>query len=113
LIEADAQSLALPATGADAVFSRFGVMGFSDPVAAFANFRRLVQPSGRLAFCCWRSLVENQLDYLPLIAAGFSEVTIEPYDAWVSSGDLGAMTSVLLKVGPLGKIGIRQPWDAA
>src|SRR3954467_4604017 len=130
LIEADAQFLALPAGSADAVFSRFGVMGFSDPVVAFANFRRILQPSGRLAFCCWRSLAENQLDCLPLTAAGFDapadetsfsfsdpaptgpplaaagfgEVSIEPHDAWVSSGDLDAMVSVLLKVGPLGKL---------
>ena len=55
LIEADAQSLDLPSASADAVFSRFGVMSFDDPVAAFANFRRILRPSGALAFCCWRS----------------------------------------------------------
>jgi SAM-dependent methyltransferase len=70
LIQADAQSLDVPAGSADAVFSRFGVMGFDDPVAAFANFRRILRPSGRLAFSCWRSLAENELDHLPLAAAG-------------------------------------------
>lgn len=103
---------------------------FQHPVAAFANFRRILRPSGALAFSCWRSLLENELDYLPLSAAGvqstvdespfsfadpehirrtleaagFSEIIIQPYDEKVSSGDLDAMACVLLKVGPLGKI---------
>ena len=130
LIQADAQGLDLPSESADAVFSRFGVMTFNDPVAAFANFRRILKPSGALAFCCWRSLDENELDHLPLSvagveatvdespfsfadpehirrtleAAGFSHVIIQAHDENVSSGDLDAMTRVLLKVGPLGKI---------
>ena len=130
LIEADAQFLDLPSESADAVFSRFGVMSFNDPVAAFANFRRILRPSGALAFSCWRSLAENELDHLPLAAAGiqstvdespfsfadpehirrtleaagFREIVIQSYDEKVSSGDLDAMTGVLLKVGPLGKM---------
>jgi len=129
LIQADAQSLDLPAESTDAVFSRFGVMTFNDPVAAFANFRRILKPSGALAFCCWRSVQENELDHLPLSAAGlqlidarpfsfadpeyirstleaagFSEIIIQSHDEKVSSGDLDAMTWVLLKVGALGKI---------
>ena len=130
LIEADAQYLDFASESADAVFSRFGVMAFSDPIAAFANFRRILRPSGVLAFCSWRSLQENELDHLPLaaagfhspaddspfslaspehirrtlFAAGFAEIVIRPYDEKVSSGDLDAMTEVLLKVGPLGKI---------
>lgn len=39
-----------------------------------------------------------------LEAAGFSEIVIRSNDEKVSSGDLDAMTWVLLKVGPLGKI---------
>jgi SAM-dependent methyltransferase len=130
LIEADAQALELPDASADAVFSRFGVMAFEDPVAAFANFRRILKPSGALAFCCWRSLAENELDRLPLAAAGleamaddtpfsladpdhlrhtleaagFGDVAIRAHDERVSSGDLDAMTEVLLEVGPLGRI---------
>ncbi|HEV7691240.1 MAG TPA: class I SAM-dependent methyltransferase [Hyphomonadaceae bacterium] len=130
LIEADAQSLNLPAASADAVFSRFGVMGFADPVEAFTNFRRILKPRGALAFSCWRSLEENELDRFPLAAAGleaeadatpfsfadpehlrrtleaagFGDITIRAHDESVSSGDLDAMTSVLLEVGALGKI---------
>lgn len=43
----------------DAAFSRFGVMFFSDPAAAFADIRASLKPSGRLAFVCWRPLREN------------------------------------------------------
>ncbi|MDB5489076.1 MAG: SAM-dependent methyltransferase, partial [Reyranella sp.] len=53
----------------DAAFSRFGVMFFADPVAAFVNIRRSLTPHGRLAFVCWRALEENPLDHLPLRAA--------------------------------------------
>jgi SAM-dependent methyltransferase len=53
----------------DAAFSRFGVMFFADPTAAFVNIRRSLKLNGRLAFACWRLLDENPLDILPLRAA--------------------------------------------
>jgi ubiquinone/menaquinone biosynthesis C-methylase UbiE len=130
LIQADAATLALPNEMADGVYSRFGVMALDDPVAAFANFRRITRAGGRLAFVCWRSLEENELDLVPLQAAGldipvdktpfkferrdyllhvlrsagFAKINIDPFDARVSSGNLDAMVRVLTKVGALGKI---------
>ncbi|MFO1081242.1 MAG: class I SAM-dependent methyltransferase [Reyranellaceae bacterium] len=65
----DAQSFPFEAATFDAAFSRFGVMFFADPVAAFANIRRSLKPGGRLAFVCWRALADNPLDHLPLAAA--------------------------------------------
>ncbi|HVP86259.1 MAG TPA: methyltransferase domain-containing protein [Rhizomicrobium sp.] len=53
----------------DLVFSRFGVMFFADPVAAFANIRTALTKTGRMAFVCWRSLPENFWAYAPLVAA--------------------------------------------
>lgn len=53
----------------DAAFSRFGVMFFSDPVAAFANIRASLKPDARLAFVCWRPLNENPWMQAPLQAA--------------------------------------------
>jgi SAM-dependent methyltransferase len=53
----------------DLVFSRFGVMFFADPVAAFANIRTALTKTGRLVFVCWRSLPENFWAYAPLMAA--------------------------------------------
>lgn len=44
-------------------------MFFADPVAVFVNIRQALRPDGRLAFVCWRSCEENELDYLPLRAA--------------------------------------------
>ncbi|HSA51531.1 MAG TPA: methyltransferase domain-containing protein [Yinghuangia sp.] len=43
----------------DAVVSRFGVMFFTDPVAAFANLRHAATPQGRLRFVAWRGVAEN------------------------------------------------------
>ena len=67
--EADAQSDALGRTAFDAAFSRFGVMFFSDPVAAFANIRAALTPQGRLAFVCWRPYAENPWMRVPMEAA--------------------------------------------
>ncbi len=66
---ADAQSDDLGRGRFDAAFSRFGVMFFSDPVAAFANIRKALKPAGRLAFVCWRPLKLNPWMYAPLEAA--------------------------------------------
>ena len=67
--EADAQVHAFDAGGWDGVFSRFGVMFFADPVAAFVNIRRALKPGGRLGFVCWRPAMENVWMTLPAIAA--------------------------------------------
>ena len=56
---ADAQTAALPAGAFDRLFSRFGVMFFQDPLAAFTNLRAALRPGARLAFVCWRSLDDN------------------------------------------------------
>jgi len=58
-VEADAQVHALEQGAFDGIFSRFGVMFFADPTAAFANLRRALRPGGRLTFLCWRSPAEN------------------------------------------------------
>ena len=53
----------------DLVFSRFGVMFFGDPVAAFKNLRRALKPAGRLVFLAWRTPQENPWGLVPLRAA--------------------------------------------
>ena len=68
-LEADAQTAAFAPGGFNAVFSRFGVMFFSDPVAAFVNIRRALAPGGRLVFVCWRTPAENPIMTLPMAAA--------------------------------------------
>lgn len=55
----DAQTAVLPEHGYDAIFSRFGVMFFADPVAAFRNLARALSDGGRLGFVAWREPAEN------------------------------------------------------
>jgi SAM-dependent methyltransferase len=55
----DAQTHAFPPGEFDLIVSRFGVMFFSDPVAAFANLRRAAKPDAGLAMISWRSITEN------------------------------------------------------
>ena len=54
----------------DLLMSRFGVMFFGDPTAAFANLRRALRPGGRLAFACWAPVAENQWFRVAMAAAG-------------------------------------------
>jgi hypothetical protein len=49
--------------------SRFGVMFFDDPHAAFANLARAVRSGGRLAFACWQELLANEWLMVPAGAA--------------------------------------------
>jgi SAM-dependent methyltransferase len=66
-VEADAQIHAFE-PGFDVVSSRFGVMFFADPVAAFANLHRALAPGGRLGFVCWREIGLNPWMRIPLMA---------------------------------------------
>ncbi len=58
-ILADAATHPFAPASVNLVFSRFGVMFFGDPAAAFANLRRALRPGGRLVFACWRAVEEN------------------------------------------------------
>lgn len=68
-LQADAQTFAFEPASFNAVFSRFGVMFFADPAAAFANIRRAMKPGAKLAFVCWRTPAENPIMSLPMQAA--------------------------------------------
>jgi SAM-dependent methyltransferase len=70
VLEADAQSQAFPPGAFDVVLSRFGVMFFADPVAAFVNLLSATAPSGRLAFVCWQPAPMNEWVTVPLFAVG-------------------------------------------
>ena len=58
-IVADAQTHPLERASFDAIISRFGVMFFDDPVAAFTNLRRAARAGARLRLVVWRSAAEN------------------------------------------------------
>jgi SAM-dependent methyltransferase len=57
LRRADAAADELGSAPFDVLVSRFGVMFFDDPVAAFTNLHRVV--NGRLAFVCWQPVERN------------------------------------------------------
>ena len=78
--QADAQVQAMPPAAYDVVFSRFGVMFFDDPTAAFANIRPALKPGGRLAFCCWRAPKENLWMALPMQAVRHLLPPLPPSD---------------------------------
>jgi SAM-dependent methyltransferase len=59
LVEADAQVHRFPADSFDLLISRFGVMFFADPVAAFANLFAGLRQGGRLCMAVWAGMAEN------------------------------------------------------
>jgi SAM-dependent methyltransferase len=64
----DAAEMPLENLHGDLIVSRFGVMFFGDPAAAFSNLRRSLVPGGRLRFVCWRGIQENPWLQIPLHA---------------------------------------------
>lgn len=56
----DAGKVQLQRHAYDILFSRFGVMFFADPVAAFRHLHSSLKPDGRVHFACWASPKENE-----------------------------------------------------
>jgi SAM-dependent methyltransferase len=65
---ADAQTHAF-AEKFDLCFSRFGVMFFEDPVAAFRNLRSALHPAGRFAAAVWGPFRDNEWARVPFSIA--------------------------------------------
>jgi len=57
---ADAQIHPFERETFDVVISRTGAMFFGDPVAAFGNIARALQPGGRLVLLAWQALPRNE-----------------------------------------------------
>lgn len=68
-VKADAQVHDFEPGVFDAAVSRFGVMFFDDPVAAFSNIGAGVRSGGRIAFSCWQELFKNEWLMVPAAAA--------------------------------------------
>lgn len=49
----------------DQLFSRFGVMFFADPVAAFGNLATALRPGGRIVFAAWAPVAVNPWFAIP------------------------------------------------
>lgn len=67
-LHADAQTHAFEPERFNLIYSRFGVMFFDDPPAAFRNLRTALRPDGRLYFLCWQALDRNDWVRIPLKA---------------------------------------------
>jgi SAM-dependent methyltransferase len=70
--QADAQVHPFAPEAFDVMISKFCVMFFADPRAAFANLARALRPGGRVAVLAWRGLGDNAWMRLPreALAAG-------------------------------------------
>ncbi len=55
----DAQTHPFAPDGFDLLISRFGVMFFADPVAAFGNVLSALRPGGRAVFASWAEAASN------------------------------------------------------
>lgn len=75
---ADAQTAAFEPTF-NVIISRFGLMFFDDPRAAFSNLRGAAAPDGRVVAICWQTLDRNEWMRVPAEALA----TVVPL------GDLG------------------------
>ncbi|TCU41423.1 methyltransferase family protein [Rhizobium azibense] len=100
---ADASSIELPEGAFDILFSRFGVMFFDDPTAAFAHMRRALKPGARVAFVCWRGMAENDWVRLPMGAIKGILPPMTPPDSEApgpfSFGDQGRVARILTAAG--------------
>ena len=109
----DAQTGDLGGAAFDAVFSRFGVMFFGDPPAAFRNIRAALRPGGRLGFVCWRPWLDNPWMRGPMEAAQPFLPPQSPMDPLAPGpfafADAGRVRSILEASG-FGSIAI-EPFD--
>src|SRR5438270_7350001 len=76
----DVSETELPAN-IDLLFSRFGVMFFSQPSPTFSHLRQSLRADGRCVFVCWRAPRDNAWAMTPLSAARTARgVTPAPAD---------------------------------
>ena len=111
-VEADAQVADLDGPF-DLVASRFGVMFFDDPAAAFGNLLRATRPGGALRFVCWQPAARNPWVTVPLAAAEavLGPQVLPPPDAPgpFAFGDDAKVRRVLAEAG-WGEVRV-EPWE--
>lgn len=65
----DASEYEFPTAQFDGIFSRFGVMFFDDPIAAFTNLRTALTDGAKIAFSCWQGADKNDWASIPMQTA--------------------------------------------
>ncbi|MER6914826.1 class I SAM-dependent methyltransferase [Streptomyces sp. NPDC000594] len=101
-VQGDAQVHPFPPGSFDIAISRFGVMFFEDPVAAFTNIAGALRPGGRVALLCaaepegneWLTAFGSLGDLLPLQGFG-----APGGPGMFSLADAGTATSLLTSAG--------------
>ncbi|MFD6401761.1 class I SAM-dependent methyltransferase [Nocardia sp. NPDC060249] len=94
---ADAQVNSFPPLYFDLCISRFGVMFFADPIAAFTNIARALRPGGRLAWLVWQGHDRNEWAtvFSDVLAASIATPDRGPF----SLADPEATESLLVAAG--------------
>jgi SAM-dependent methyltransferase len=105
----DAQVHRFTPGAGDVAVSRFGVMFFTDPAAAFTNIAGGLRPGGRLVFVCWQNIAENEWIVVPGAAAA-QHVPRPPLDDPTAPGpfSLGERDRIatVLRAAALGDVAI-------
>ena len=99
---ADAQVYRFPHERFDLAISRFGTMFFDEPVAAFANIRRALRPTGRLVMMVWQAQARNEWDVAICQALGVPHAPAPPASGGpdpFSLADPSAVTEILETAG--------------
>ena len=114
LILADASRHDFGHSRFDLLVSKFGVMFFADPGAAFARLGATLHEGGRMAVIAWRSTRENEAAWLPFEAARDLLLPLPPADPEApgpfSFGDRDRVMRILTQ-GGFRDIAI-EPFDA-
>ncbi|BDU00783.1 MULTISPECIES: class I SAM-dependent methyltransferase [Nocardia] len=98
--QGDAQVHPFPAAAFDVVMSRFGIMFFADPIAAFTNIARALRPGGRLAFVAMTALGGTDLGTVfGALATHFPYAGPEDGHGPTSFSDPGRVREVLSAAG--------------
>ena len=97
--QSDAQVQPFPPDHFDLCISRFGVMFFADPAAAFVNIARAMRPGGRLVWMVWQSRERKEwATAIPRALAPDSVARVNANGAF-SLSDPAAATRVLTTAG--------------
>ncbi|MBO9662228.1 class I SAM-dependent methyltransferase [Dokdonella sp.] len=109
--QGDAQVHAFPSARFDVCISRFGVMFFADPAAAFANIARALKPGARLAWMVWQSQERNAWSVAVRLALAPETAASAGTPATFSLGDPAVVTTLLTSAGfaSIGFTEVREP----
>ncbi len=106
---ADAQTHRFAAAAHDLLLSRFGLMFFADPVAAFANIARALRPGARAVFASWAAVEHNPWSHVAAAAGTARLGPVAPVEprapGQFAFAEIGYVTEILAAAGLAGAEG--------